>query len=495
MDRVRGRGSLKRVPVGGGAPRTLVELPDGGSEYAYGASWGSNDTIVFSQWGGGASGLWQVPAAGGEPAQLTTLDREQAEVVHLSPEFLPGGDALLFELQSGVDSATGAAASVAVLSLATGDRRVLLDGGNPRYVATGHIMFTRENALWRVPFDASRLEVTGEPVPVLEGVRTLQFGEAVYALSADGSLVYRPGGATGPPQRTLVWIDRDGREEAVPASPRAYRYPRISPNGTRVALDLRDEESDVWVLDFARETLDRVTVGPAFEEYPTWTPDGERVIFASARDGGRNPYWQAADGTGSMERLAEDSAMLYPQAVTPDGDHLILRARVSQPDLVVLELGEAKIEPLLTTNFIERNAEISPDGRWMAYESDESGQLEIYVRPWPDVEDGRTLVSPGGGKHALWSRSGRELFYRNLAGSLMSVPVELAPVFEAGTPTLVVSDPYYVGRGAFVGRSYDASEDGDRFLMIKPVDDSVAGVEVIFVQNWFEELQQLVPID
>ena len=413
---------LKKVALAEGPPMTLVESAGGTIGAFGGATWGSDDTIVFSRF---TNGLWQVPALGGQAQQLTTPDSDQGESFHALPEFLPGAESLLFQ-------ATGADGEhqIVLLSPKTGERRTLLPGSRPRYVATGHLLFARGESLWRVPFDGESLEVSGEPFPVLEGLQTNNNGSSAYAVSAHGSLVYAPGGGVSTPQRTLVWIDREGNEEVLSAPPRAYIYPRISPDGTRVAIEhfVSTSDADIWVWDFARETLTRLTVDPAADEYPVWTPDGERVIFTSRRDGAiPNPYWVAADGTGTAERLAENPNFLYPHTISPDGTRLVMREGVDPANLVVMTLdGERRIEPLISAEaFSERNAEISADGRWIAYESNESGQFEIYVRPFPDVDSGRSQISARGGRGAVWARSGEELFYRNLDGVLMGVPVEL----------------------------------------------------------------------
>ena len=231
-----------------------------------GASWGRDETILF---GTPSAGLSRVSAAGGEPEPVTTL--EESELSHRWPNILPGGKAALFTVWSGsVDTA-----QIAVVSLETGEYRTLVGGTYPRYASTGYIVFGREASLWAVPFDADRLEVTGSPVPVLEGVRVEgNRGAAQFALANDGSLLYVPGGAAEAP-RHLVWVDREGREEPLPAEPRAYTYPRISPDGTRVALDVRDQERDIWIWDVARETLTRLTFDAGPDFYPVWTPDGE----------------------------------------------------------------------------------------------------------------------------------------------------------------------------------------------------------------------------
>ena len=280
-------------------------------------------------------------------------------------------------------------AQIAVLSLVTGEIEVLIPGGsNPRYAPTGHIVYGVGGTLRAVGFDVERLEVTSDPIPVLEGVITKGSGAADFSISGDGSLVYIAGDPQVGQDRTLVWVDRDGREEALAAEPRAYRYPRISPDGSQVALDVRDQEEDIWIWDFARETLRRLTFDPGNDLYPTWTPDGERLAFSSARGGNQNLFSKAADGTGTVERLTESENLQHAHFFSPDGKQLVYRELHPQTGSdfgVRLMDGDGSLTPLLVTEFNERNAEISPDGRWLAYESDASGQYEIFVRPFPNV--------------------------------------------------------------------------------------------------------------
>ena len=479
--------TLRKVSILGGPPVTICDLP--GAAAPRGGSWGHDDTIIFAT--SLTSGLWRVPAGGGEPDELTTP--EPGEGSHRWPEILPGSKAVLFTITSGsVENA-----QIAVLSLVTGEIEVLVPGGsNPRYAPTGHIVYGVGGTLRAVGFDVERLEVTSDPIPVLEGVVTRTFG-----ISGDGSLVYVAGDPPTGQTRTLVWVDREGREEALAAEPRAYRYPRISPDGSQVALELRDQEWDIWIWDFTRETLRRLTFAPEGDIYPVWTPDGRRVAFSSTRDGTYNLFWKSADGTGMVERLNESENPQNPYVFSPDGKQLVYREVHPQrgDDLGVLSLdGDASVEPLLATEFNERNAEISPDGRWLAYQSDASGQFEIYVSPFPNVDEVLFQVSRGGGTRPLWARDGRELFYLNLGGQLTAVSVRINPSLDFGNPKVVLEGSYYPSDGSpftAQGRTYDVHSNGERFLMLKEgaAGDEASPAEIVLVQNWFEELKRLVP--
>ena len=478
----------KKVSILGGPPLTLFTTPT--FTAPRGASWGPDDTIIFAQNG---SGLFRGPAGGGESAVLTTPDAARGEVGHFWPEVLPGGEAVLFTVAHGVGTEN---MELAVLDLATMEQRVLLAGGShAQYAATGQLVYGADGTLLAVPFDLARLEVTGAPVPLLDGVMTAPSGAVEFSLSANGSVLYASGDSEGNVSRTLVWTDRQGREEPLAAPPRTYQYPRLSLDGTRVALDVRDQEQDIWIWDLARETSTRLTFDPGQDQYPVWTPDGTRVLFSSTAGGRPNLYWKAADGTGMIERLTESANVQFGYSFSPDGESLVFRE--GQPntgtDLRLLSLtGDRGAETLVATAFSELNWELSPDGGWMAYQSNQSGQMEVYVRPFPNVDDGQWQISTSGGTHPLWASNGRELVYRRGA-AMVAVPVQMEPSFTPATPEVLFEGTYYTGPG----RSYDVSPDGQRFLMIKEggeAEDTSAPPSLILVQNWHEELKRLVPV-
>jgi Tol biopolymer transport system component len=482
-------GQLSKVSVSGGAPMTLCEAGN-----PFGASWGGGDTIVFGQ---GREGILQVSAAGGKPEVL--VPASSIEGIAQGPQILPDGKSLLFTLGDGGDWND---AQIVVQSLATGERRVLIEGGtDARYVPTGHLVYALRRSILAVPFDADRLEVTGGPVSLVDGVATgygALTGAAHFSVSDTGSMVYFDDFETGI-ARTLVWVDREGREEPLSAGARAYTYPRISPDGTREALDIRDQEHDIWIWDFAREILTRLTSDAGRDRIPIWTPEGRLVLFTSGRYGGRDIFGKAADGTGQAEQIIDSPNSAAPSSISPDGKLLVILADYieSGPNLRVLSLeGERSPKALLVTEFSELNGEVSPDGRWLAYQSNESGQFEIYVRPFPNVHEGRWPISTGGGTRPLWAPGGRELFYLSPGGRLMVVPVQTASSFAAGSAEILFDEPYFVGGVGILGRTYDISPDGRRFLMIKESEEATsASLSMTVVLNWFEELKARVPTE
>ena len=484
-------GTLRKVALAGGPPATLY---DGSDVVPTDATWGTNDQIVFGS--RGSNHLMQVAATGGVAEPVTTLGEGERD--HRQPQLLPGGTTLLFSVEGVGDT------SIAVKSLTTGERRNLLAGSTPRYTMSGHIVFALENALWAVPFDVERLVLTGDPVPVMEGVAIGPTGFAQFTAARNGSLVYVTTGGISPDAVYLVWVDREGNEELVAAEPGPYRGLAISRDGERVVAQVSNpDNTDLVIYDLARDTPTRFTFDPALDTFPVWTPDGERVVFGSDRDGALNLYWKAADGTGQVERLMTSEDTQVPSAMSPD-DPTVLFIIAVRPetgrDVGLLSLdGERTIEWLLESDADESYPAVSPDGRWMAYVSTESGQSEVYVRPFPNVSAGRWQVSRDGGTSPLWGPDSRELFFQTgdapgVAVTMMVAVNDTEPTFVPGIPRPLFEGPYGLGR-APLPRPYDVSPDGQRFLIIRS-GSGIPGTdrpEIIVVQNWFEELTRLVP--
>ena len=306
-----------------------------------------------------------------------------------------------------------------------------------------------------MPFDADTLSVTGDAVPVLEGVAIGTTGYAHITVAGNGSLAYVPGVAGTGQVRTLVWVDRQGGEEPLLAPPAPYESPRISPDGRYVAVEVRDpQNTDVMVYDLQRDTPTLLTFDPGVDSFPIWSPDGQHVVFGSARAGTMNIYTKAADGTGPAERLTTSDASQWPQSWSADGQSLVIMGTSGgQTDLNVISLGaESRTDGLIETEFAEVYAEVSPDGRWIAYQSNESGQFEVYVRPFPNVDDGRWQISRDGGISPVWAPSGRELFFRGSAFDMMAVAVETEPTLSPGNPEVLFAAPYRAGAVGRTGR-------------------------------------------
>jgi serine/threonine protein kinase/Tol biopolymer transport system component len=486
-----GAPALKKVAITGGPPVTLGR-PDGSTR---GASWGADDTIIFATTNV-TTGLQRIAAAGGQPTVLTRPNRAGGEADHVWPEILPGGQAVLFT----ITSATGRLdqAQIAALDLQTGTQTVLIRGGSDaRYVPSGHLIYAAAGTFRAIAFDLARLAVAGASVAVLPPVQMTATGAANVAVAADGTLVYIPGGVATWARSSLVWVDRQGAETPVPASPRSYVYPRLSPDGTRLAFFISEQELDVWLWDLARPALTRATFDPGLDTYPVWTPDGRQLLFSSERAGARNLFAQAADGTGALRRLTESPNAQLPTSISPDGTRLVFtEIETAAGDVWQLRLdGRPAVTPLVRTPFNERNGEVSPDGRWLAYEANDSGRFEVYVRPFPDVTRGRWQVSTNGGTRPLWARNSQELFYLAPPDALMRVGVARASTWAATAPTKLFEGDY--GAAAFhSGRTYDVSPDGRRFLMIKnggAGDPNATPASMVVVLNWTEELKQRVP--
>jgi eukaryotic-like serine/threonine-protein kinase len=476
-------GTLKKVSVSGGAALTLAYagLP-------VGASWGGQGMIAFAPTINGV--LQQVPDAGGTPQPLTRF--EKGDVIHLWPEFLPGSKAVLFAAgPSGINFTN---AQLAVQSVGTGQRRNLIQGGImcPRYAPSGHLVYAQRGTLMAVPFDPQRLEITGMAAPVVEGVlQSPVSGAAQYSFSSTGSLVYVSGGIQSAQSR-LAWVNRTGADQPLAAPMRTYQFPRLSPDGRRVAVGITEQESQTWLYDLSRETLTRLTFEGSTNLYPVWTPDGKRIAFQSNKEGPNNIFWQLADGSGGLERLTTSEYNTAPSSWSPDGQLLafIEVNPTTGRDIWVLRPGDRKTEPFLRTPFNETVPRFSPDGRWLAYVSDESGRFEIYVQPYPGP-GGKWQISTEGGTEPVWNPYGRELFYRS-GDKMMAVDIATQPGFAAGKPRMLFEGPYLPTPLTF--SNYDVSPDGQRFLMLKPSEQAQAAqTQINVVLNWFEELKRRVP--
>jgi serine/threonine-protein kinase len=517
-DRLGSRASLSKMSLRGGPAIELCEASN-----PFGGVWAADGTIVFST--GDVRGptaestLFRVSGNGGAPQRIDVATGGDRRFVQGFPDLLPGGKGVLYSIRRELREES----RIVLMTPHSASPRTIVDrGSHARYVPSGHIVYVVGSTLMAVPFDLDRLEVRGGPVPLVDSIGTSLRGNASFAVSPTGFLIYAkaPRAATNP-MRTLVWVDRNGREEPF-APPRQYYYPRVSPDGTRIALDIREGDlarlggasADIWIWDVARQISTRFTTDPGDDQYPVWTPDGKRILFSSI--GGSRPagiYWQSADGTGETERIVERTQASAPYSFAPDTSQFVLRETNVQTsdDIVAVTMPQrggsqprpASVTPLIHSSFAENNAEISPDGKWIAYQSNESGRNEVYVRPFPYVEGGKTLVSNKGGTRPVWARDGRELFYLMGASpdrvSLVRVPLQPGRTFSAGTPAVLFEGAYFASLSpAARGRTYDVMPDGRRFVMVKDVTASPAGAPepaepFVAILNWFDELRRVAP--
>ena len=470
-------GKLKKVAVAGGAAVTLC---DAGAPVP-GGVWGTNNTILFQSLTGALS---EVPADGGTPRRVTA---NAEHPYNRWPEFTPGGGAFVFATGS-LPVIFAVTASIAAAPVGGGGAgKDLIAGTAPRLTADGDLIFAQGGTLMAVPFNPKRLELAGSPAPVLEGVRESTFGAAQYGISASGTLVYVYGGMQGSAAR-LVWVDCAGKEQPLAAQPHGYLVPRLSPVGRRIAVVISETTTDVWLYDLTRDALSRATFGGTNNSAPVWSPDGKRLAFSSTRAGVQNLFWQPADGSGTAERLTTSQFINVPISWSPDGQTIafIEVAPETGGDIWTLGLNDRKARPFLKTPSNKSSPRFSPDGHWIAYTSDESGRIGVYVQPYPGP-GGKWQVLTEGGTEPVWNPAGRELFYRS-GSRMMTVPVTLAPEFSEGKPVTMFEGSWLPSPSDVAG--YDVSRDGQRFLMLKPADEDQGVRQIVVVQNWVEELKK-----
>jgi dipeptidyl aminopeptidase/acylaminoacyl peptidase len=382
-------------------------------------------------------------------------------------------------------------AQIVVQSLETGERRTIIQGaGAGRYVSTGYLVYPAAGTLLAVPFDLASLKIQGKASSVLDGVMP---NPGAVSVSRAGSLAYIPG-----PQKesepTLDWVDRQGQVQPLNAPPRYYADPRLSPDGRRLAVVIHGEGSkgDIWIYDLGRSVLTRLTLdGNKFR--PTWSPDGSRIAFASLKEKAFSLSWIAADGSGAEELLlTRQEVPPLPMSWSQDGfwlAYVLNTPKTTKSDIWILPLrGERRPRLFLQTPFYDAAPRFSPDGRWIVYHSDESGQYEVYVRPFPGP-GGKIQISKDGGSGPVWPRNGREVFYQN-GDKMMAVDVPTRPTLRPGTPRLLFQKWYEDDPGR---RNYDVTSDGQRLLMFQPSKQLSAATQINVVLNWVEELKQKVP--
>ena len=466
-------GKLKKVNLRGGPVSIICDVGEGA-----GAAWGDDNAIVFAP--SSVSALMRVPAAGGSPQPASVL--QDGEVSHRWPEFLPGGNAILYAASRDVNNATPG--RIVVQSLGSGVRTDLIEGTYPRYVSSGHIVFGRDASLFAIPFDAVRLRVHGGAQPIVTDLRmNAATGAALFAVAAD-TLIYRAVGVL-PTERSLVWVSANGKEEVVPLEPRPYLQPRLSPDGTRVAITVgsRAEDRDVWVYDFRQRALTRIAVEAGEDETPVWSPDGGRIALSTGRNG-RPPAIAAAlsTGGGRLTQLWSGRSTIHVSDWSSDGRALAWTEfnPISGGEIRVGALdNSATVRTLVSGPWDARGAVFSPDGRWIAYTSNESGHDEVYIQPYPGPGS-KSQLSMDGGQEPVWSRNGSNVYFRGRS-RMMSVDVRTSPTFSASVPRTVFADTYLTDHRA--DRNYDVSADGARFLMLKRA-RPLPPTELSVVLNW-----------
>jgi serine/threonine-protein kinase len=475
-------GELKRVSVSGGAPVTVAKVVN-----PWGLSWGPDNFIFYGE---GTDGVWRVSPSGGTPEQVLTV--EPGELAH-RPQLLPGGEWVLYTmLPRGVGSWNRA--QIVAQSLKTRERVVLIDGGrDARYLPSGYLVYGLNSALLGVAFDAASRRVIGTAVPLVSDVfdAGTVTGGVHFDVAANGSLVYVPRIDVA---LRLAWVDRNGREQLIPGNPRPYRHARVSPDGSRIAVEIEEpNNSDIWIGDSATGAFRQLTRNEDLDTDPIWTPDGSQVVYTSIR-GSEGLFVQPVDGGGAPRRIVE--AVGGVRGLTWTAERELGYEELPGTDLQLVPLTEGAPSRRVSLfddprYFNERLPAISPDGRWVAFTSTESGRSEVYVRPFPNVRDGEWQLSQGGGFAPLWSHDGREIFYRSPT-HLMAVQITTQPSFK-----VVSSGPLFNLAGFVLagtrGIRYDVARDG-RFLLLKSEAPGDAGSrqDMVLVQNWLEEVRRRV---
>jgi serine/threonine-protein kinase len=489
--------TLKKLPMTGGAAVKVLEWESFG-----GGTWGPDGSIYYVPSVPG--GIVRFPSTGGEGKEIVKPDAERGERSVRHPHILPSGRVLLYTLGT-AESETFNDTKIVALSLDTGEKKTLVDGGTyARSSPTGHVLYARNGTIMAASFDEKRLALTSQPAPVVEGVlMSITTGQAYYNVSARGDLVYVPGVVEGG-KRTPVWVDRQGKAEALPLPPRSYLHPRISPDGGQLAIEVEGPNHNLYVYDFGRGVMTKMTMDGS-SHWPLWTPDGKHITYRAGVMGVFSIWSMLTDRSGPAAQLSKDRPPQASQSAvswTPDGHELayVESAPGMGGDIYVLSAAVGqKPRPVVQSKFAKGSPKFSQDGRWLAYCSSESGRPEVYVQSYPGPGP-KIQVSSDGGTDPVWRQQGGELFYRS-GDKMMVVPVSTQPTFMAGKPRLLWEGHYSHGMSSSCGppgptsSNYDVTTDGQRFFMIKDPDQDAASTQIIVVLNWAEELKRkLAPV-
>jgi Tol biopolymer transport system component len=482
---------LKKVALSGGAPVTICAYENHG-----GGTWAADDSIYFVSAVPGA--LMRVPAEGGEPVEALNIDFDQGERLYKFPTAVPGGNTILLTVGT-VDTESFDDAHIAVFSPSTGVKRTLMESGTcASYSPSGHLVYARNASLLAVAFDRNRLEVIGQPFTVLEGVlMSRNTGVASFDISASGDLVYIPGKADGG-ARTLVWVDRGGTPERVALPPRSYLHPRLSPDARKLAIEIEGSSHDIYVYDFASGVLSNMTTN-GVSHWPVWSPDGRQIGYRAGPMGHFKLWQMPADRSRPAVNVPAEGHSQNAESYSPDGQaiaYTVMTPGAPTKIAVVSLQGDQQHQPLDDTKYAQGSPKFSPDGRWLAYCSNESGKPQVYVQAFPGPGP-KIQISNDGGTDPVWKRTGGELFYRN-GDSMMAVSVSTASAFAAGRPQELWKGHYSHGMASSCGpagltsSNYDATADGQRFLMIKDDDqDKATSTQLVVVLGWADELNRL----
>jgi Tol biopolymer transport system component/tRNA A-37 threonylcarbamoyl transferase component Bud32 len=477
-----------KVALSGGAPIKLVEY-----DAFHRGDWSSDGGIYWTARYPG--GIVRISESGGTIEPVTELDLSKGERSHRFASLLPGEQALIYTVGfEGINDYDDA--RIDLWDLKSRTRKTLITGGTSAvYSPSGHIVYARAGKLHAVAFDAARQQVTGAPVEVLDGVMTSgNTGAAEFSLSRRGDLAYVPGRSAGG-RRTLVWMDRSGKSEPVPLPPASYLYPRLSPDGRYLAVETEGPNHDVYVYDFARSVLTKITTDGQSHN-PVWTPDSKRLAFRSWQSGGMTMWMMPADRSAPAVRLDPAGTRQSPVSVSPDGRYLTFdqKGQSTRDDAWVLSLdGSISTQAIAQSRFAEGSAKFSPDGKWVAYVSDESGRPEVYVQPFPGPGP-KVQISSAGGFDPVWRRTGGELFYRS-DENMMAVSIDTAPNIKVSAPRQLWKGSFTAGSGSSCGMpgvtssNYDVTPDGQRFLMVRDDDAAISAIRIVVVLNWAEELR------